>query len=346
MWKLAMWQVVGQNHAVRQLKLSLESGRLSHAYLFVGPPHVGKGTLALNLAQAVNCLSELGRPCNECQQCRRIAAGYHADVQVIGPPQPGGNGPPRKEVGIDDVRAIEGKVHLKPYEGAYRVFIFDGAERMSEEAANALLKILEEPPPQSLLILLASQDDQLLPTISSRCRRIELRPLSQADVLRYISTNHSIEEDQAQIMARLSKGCLGWALLALKNPSLLEQRRSELDRIINLEGATVEQRFSTAANLASLFYRDRSEAQDVLDVWLGWWRDLLLVREGAEESVYNLDYLDTLQSQAALYTSSQIADFIGVMLDTLEALDHNVNPRLSLEVLMLAMPGRGMRVPK
>ena len=172
-----MWQVQGQDHIVNQLESSLKQGRPAHAYLLVGPPHVGKMTLALNLAQGLNCLQGTGVPCGSCLQCLRIARGHHADVKVVAVggtqgarasrPDPG-EGPRRGRetvIGIDDVKEVLHQVNLKPFEGRVGVTIFDGAETMSDEAANALLKTLEEPPPQVVLVLLTSNEDAILPTV-------------------------------------------------------------------------------------------------------------------------------------------------------------------------------------
>ena len=334
-----MWQVVGQGRALKILETSLVTGRLSHAYLFVGPPHVGKTTLAMDLARAVNCLSsERASPCQECIQCRRIAGGHHADVRLIGIRRQEEDAPRRRELGIAEVRSVTNQSHLKPYEGASRVFIFEDAETMSEEAANALLKTLEEPPPQTLLILLTSQEDRLLPTIRSRCSRVELSPMAEEPLTRYLVENHKVESQEARLLARLSKGCLGWALMALEDPLTLERRTTELDRLIGLLGASVEQRFHAASDVANLYYRDREEALETLAIWLSWWRDLLVLREAGPEWVYNQDYAEKLEEWKSAYTPGQIAGFIGAMAKTLEALNSNVNARLGLEALMLSLP--------
>ncbi len=334
-----MWQVEGQDHAVRQLSAGIVSGRLSHAYLLAGPPQVGKGTLALNLAQAVNCLSDASeRPCGACRQCQRIALAQHADVRTIGLEQADGN---RKEIGIDEVRDLEHQAHLEPYEGAYRVFIFDGAESMSEAAANALLKTLEEPPPQCLLVLVSSNEDALLPTIRSRCRRIELVPLPEDAVIRYLVERQDAGEDDAATLARLSQGRLGWAVTALRDPMVMQRRDTELERIASLMDGTLEQRFYAAADVATLFYRDRAQAKAVLDLWLGWWRDLLLLKEGAPDHLYNQDHREDLERRAQSYSAGQVAGYIARIRGTVTALEHNANARLALEVLMLQMPRAG-----
>jgi len=144
-----MWQVVGHEETVALLDRSLRNGRLAHAYLFVGPRHVGKMRLAIELAKALNCHHE-ERPCGVCTQCERIEGLKHADVQVIGVDG-------TTEIGIDQMREMQHCASLKPFEGRHRVFIIDGVEHLSREAANCLLKTLEEPPADVQLVLLSTK---------------------------------------------------------------------------------------------------------------------------------------------------------------------------------------------
>ncbi len=331
---------------MRQLQKSLQGGRYSHAYLLVGPKQVGKGTLALNIAQAVNCLSPEDPPCGECTQCQRIAEGRHADVRVIGLQRVGEAGPPRTEIGIGEVREVQSQASLKPYEGSHRVLIIDGAEYMSEEASNALLKTLEEPPPQVLFMLLTSAEEDLLPTIRSRCQRLELKPLPIEEVRTELVSAHSVEHQEAELLAHLSRGRLGWAISAAGDPSIMEARRTTLDPIAQLSEASLEERFEYASELSSLFYRNREGARQTLCMWLRWWRDLLLIVEGAEAFVDNVDWMDTLRLTASQFTTAQIAGFLSAILTTQEALDHNANARLALEVLMLRLPEGRAGVPQ
>ena len=334
-----MWHVYGQDHILIQMEQSLKQGRLAHAYLLAGPPHVGKMALALSLAQSLNCLDGPGAPCCECVQCTRIARGHHADVRVVGVGRSQENGPSRTVIGIDDVKETLHRAHLKPYEGTFGAIIFDGAESMSEEAANALLKTLEEPPPQVVMLLLTANEGALLPTIRSRCRLLLLLPMSKEQIVEKLVAAHHAGPEEAEQVARLSRGCLGWAISALGDPGLLEQRRLELVRVQEACEPGLERRFGYAAELASLFSKDRESARQLLYLWLRWWRDLLLIKEGAEEYVHNTDWLTQLRLQATGLTPAQIVDFVKCLLQTLEALDSNASARLALEVLMLSLPG-------
>jgi DNA polymerase III subunit delta' len=333
-----MWQIYGQEHILKQLEPGLMQGRLAHAYLLVGPPHVGKMTLALNLAQSVNCLQGPGAPCGACAQCLRIAQEHHADVRVIGVTQRNEDGPTRTVIGIGEVKEALHQAHLKPYEGACTVIIFNGAESLSEEAANALLKTLEEPPPQVLILLLTINEGALLSTIKSRCQLFCLLPVPKQQMVERLVAEHGAAPELVERVARLSRGCLGWAINALKDPQFLEQLEAEVARIKEISETGLEERFSYAAELALRFSRDRESAKGILYLWLRWWRDLMLIKEGAEEYVHHQDQLGQLRIQATQLTTLQIVRFIKTLHQTLEALDSNANARLALEVLMLGLP--------
>ena len=334
-----MWQVYGQDPVIRQLDADLKSGHPAHAYLLVGPPHVGKMTLALNLAQAVNCLDAPGPPCGVCVQCIRIAQGHHADVRILALGPSEAEGPTRTVIGISDVRDVLRQINLKPFEGAHTVIIVDGAERMSEEAANAFLKSLEEPPPQVLFLLLTADEEALLPTIRSRCRRLLLRPLPKEQMIETLMKEHQADPQEAEKLFRLSRGCLGWAVTALaEDDGPLAWRETELDRLNATSESGLLARFNHANELASLFQRDREAAKETLYLWLRWWRDLLLIKEEGEDYVGNIDRISELRLQAAQLTTGQIITFTRRLLDTLEALDRNASARLALEVLMLELP--------
>jgi DNA polymerase-3 subunit delta' len=336
-----MWNVIGQPKAVGFLQYSVESDRLAHAYLFVGPPHVGKSTLATNLAQALNC--ERGRePCGQCRACERIAAGKHADVRIIGRVADAGSaeGDVKKEIGIGQIRELQQSAGLQPYEGKNRVFVIDGAEYLNEESANCLLKILEEPPPAVVIILLAVSDAGLFPTVVSRCQRVELFPVSAEIVERALREHWGVESDKARILSRLCQGGIGWAVSASLDERILQARSLRLAELQGLAGASLEQRFEFGANLAARFSRNRDAVEEVLGLWMGWWRDLLLTKAGCGQFVVNVDHEAGLTCQADDYALSEIRGFIEAIREALAQLEQNANPRLVLEVLMLSVPHR------
>ena len=323
-----MWRVIGQERAVSFLRRALGGQYFPHAWLFVGPRHVGKLTLALDLACALNCRGE-EKPCGSCSACQRILAGNYPDVQLIERRD--------KEIGIAQIRGLQQVVSLKPYEGGQRVFIIDGAEYLSEEASNCFLKVLEEPPPATVFILLAEVSEVLLPTIISRCQKVELRPLPLSRVKEVLREQFGVEEPQAELLGRLSQGRLGWALLALKDGKLLEEREARLKEFLRAEEAGLAERFALSAKVAEL---SREAVAELLRLWAGWWRDLFLVKSGCEEFITNLDLKELLCRRAQLYTLPEIGRVLNSIRRTQWELEQNANPRLALEVLMLDLPRR------
>lgn len=332
-----MWQIVGQTKAVSLLQRSLERGLLSHAYLFVGPAHVGKMTLALALAQALNCKS--GKPpCGECASCQRIASGKHADVQVVYLAQSTENDSRAKtEISIEQVRDMLHTSNLPPFEGEHRVYIIDEAEKMSADAANRLLKTLEEPPARVGFLLLTTNDKLLPATVVSRCQRLELSRLSAAEVESAL-IGRKIEPGKAKLLSRLGNGCLGWALTAAADASLLQQRTERLNKLIEIAHSDYVGRFEAANQLALQFFKKRQTVYDVLDCWLGWWRDMLLIGTDCRDAIINIDFLPTLVDIAQHYSLAQTKEVISAVQAARDRLKLNANPWLVFEVLMLTIP--------
>jgi DNA polymerase-3 subunit delta' len=327
-----MWQITGHQKAIVLLTNSLKGDKLSHAYLLIGPAKVGKMTLAINLAQALNC--DAGeKPCSECTSCQRIFERKHSDVQIIGV----GN---RAEISIDQIRDMEHSATLKPFEGRNRVFIIDGAENLSSEAANCLLKTLEEPPPYVFIILLATSERFILPTVLSRCQKVELKPLPTSQVEDTLTKHWQASPERAKLLARFSAGRPGWAISALRDERILDDRAKRLSTLAQLAKQDRIERFTYATSLANQFSKNRETVRETLQIWMSWWRDLLLINGGCKTSITNVDLEDSLSQEASQYGLTGIKTFIDHLFQAIEALDRNANPRLVLEALMLDIPTR------
>jgi len=288
----------------------------------------------------VNCRGD-EPPCGSCDACQKITSGNHADVQVVGLNSAGNSSDKlRTEIGIDQIREIQHSSSLPPFEGRYKVFIIDGAELMSTEAANCLLKTLEEPPAGVIFVLLTANESVLPATVVSRCQRLELRPLATSQVGVALVKRWGVEAQKAGLLARLSHGALGWAISAADDDSLLEQRSQRLDKLLDITSADYEERFDYVNQLIAWFSQSRSLVQEVLDLWLDWWRDLLLVKLGCGDGITNIDRQDRLVSLAQGYSLAETRAFISSIKSAGEQLRQNANPRLVLEVLMLSIPER------
>jgi DNA polymerase-3 subunit delta' len=339
-----MWQVIGQERVVSLLQHGLEAGKLSHAYLVVGPEHVGKMTLALNLAQALNC-EAAERPCLKCPACNKIAGRSHADVQTIGLLK-NEDGTEAKLISIEQIKDMQHDASLPPFEGKHKVFIIENAELLSLDAANRLLKTLEEPLDNVTFILLTVNDKLLPLTVISRCQRLELAPLPLDAETAALVARLNIEPERARLLAGLSHGCAEWAIAAAADDSLLQQRSEAMDVMLGVIGADYEERFAYAARLAARFNQDRGAVYRVLDLWRDYWRDLMLLKLGRAEMITNIDRRAVMADAAGGYRLAQIKTFIEGIQSAADQLRRNVNPRLALEVLMLDIPEReGGNVP-
>jgi len=325
-----MWQVIAQDKVISLLDYSIKTNAIAHAYLIVGPRHVGKGTLAFNLAQALNCDGpEL--PCGQCRSCQRILEGKHADITPIGLDS-------KTEIGIDDIRALQRIANLPPYEGKCKVFIIDDAEYLSTEAANSLLKILEEPPQSVVWLLLVAEEEHLLPTVISRCQRLELKPVPSEHVREALVNSYNVEDNRAKLLAQLCRGRFGWALSALANDDILEQRSQRIDSLVSLLTASLDQRFTYAQELTGQFSQNRRAGAEIIEIWLDWWRDLMLIKGDCQEAIINVDYKTVLEEQARGLNLSEIKEFLNSLCSLQDAISKNVNPRLASEWLMLNLP--------
>ena len=325
-----MWQVVGHKWAVDLLKRTLARERAAHAYLLTGPPQIGKRSLALNFAQALNCLSDDNeeKPCGQCLACNKIAHGSHPDVQII----EGENG----TLKIDQMRILRHEATLSPLEGQWKVYIIRQMEQATAEAANCLLKTLEEPPPHVILVLTSSQAEALLPTIVSRCQALNLRPLATETVQASLQKRWEVDAERAELLARLSGGRLGWAVAASQNDAILARRAKRLDEMI----ALMAQGRVECLEYAQQLSRNPEAVPELLHLWLGWWRDLLLAASGSSVGIINIDREDTLRDQAQRYNLGQVRDFVEALRAAVWRLERNANTRLTLEVLMLSLPTR------
>jgi len=323
------WNLIGHEWAVDMLKKHVINETTRHAYLFSGPPGLGRHTLALRFAQALNCTTPVstGIPCGQCRDCRQIAAMQHADLTIIQAEAEGGT------LKVDQIREARRTLTLKPYQSKYRVSIFLRFQEANDNAANALLKTLEEAPSYAVLILTADNPEQLLPTIVSRCEVLRLRPLRIEEVQRGLESR-GLETGRAKLIAHISGGRMGYALRLIENDSLLEKREERLNDLQTLISASRVQKFSYADKLS----KDKDVMRQAILFWLSYWRDVMLRTAQAETPLVNVDRNVEIEDLASSMDLSSARLVVSGLESALEKMDRNVNSRMLAEVLLLDLP--------
>jgi DNA polymerase-3 subunit delta' len=351
------WTTFGHPGATRLLSRSSETGRLAHAYLITGPEKVGKRTLAVDMACMVNSepvVDMFGEAPNidlrTSHQAERIRKGIHSDVEVIDPdtelekdnrpPRPGEEGETRgrQTISILHVQQMIRHSATKPFEGARKVFVLDGAHRMVEAASNALLKTLEEPSDDVLIVLTAPTAELLPATVVSRCQVIELRPVDTKVIETELIERYGADEEQARTLSRLARGCPGWAIDALNDPTIIDAHNQAVLRFAGIVTASVEERFRYARQTGTQFWRDRDAVLAEMQRWLEWWRDVAMMRHELTENVTNIEWSDLLSEIAGELKNDQVAAAVTAVQGARTALEANAAPQLALEVLMLDLP--------
>ena len=323
------WDLTGHEWAVDMLKKHVAHGTTRHAYLFCGPPGLGRRTLAVRFAQALNCLTppEAGIPCGQCRDCKGMDAMQHADLSVIQADSEGGI------LKVDQIREVRKTLILKPYMSKYRVALFLRFQEANDNAANALLKTLEEAPSYAVLILTADNPEQLLPTIVSRCEILRLRPLSIEEVKRDLESR-GVDGEQARLIAHISGGRPGYARRLVEDEALLDQREERLNDLLTLLPASRVEKFAYADKLA----RDKETMRQTITFWLSYWRDVMLRTAQAEVPLVNAVRNVEIEDLAGRLDLSSAHKVVSGLENALEQIDRNVNPRLLTEILLLDLP--------
>ncbi len=339
-----MWELIGHTSVLAALDRAIASGHPAHAWLFAGPEGIGKRTTALQFAAALNCESAVEKPCRECKACRDTLAERYPDVEMVGP---GGlcDEPEHKDhaesryLRICQVRRVSRVLSIAPYlAGGRRVAIIDGADTMAAEAANAFLKTLEEPPEGSVIILLAERPERLPETVLSRCQRLDFRPVDRT-TLHDALTARGADATTADAITAAASGRAGWALRALADPALLDDRSRVLDDAVRVAHAGRVARFAWAKDAQGRGADDARERylRD-LSLWETWWRDVLLYAAGGNEGAINADRAEVLAEEGKMYAPADIAAFLRSLIATRDMLQANVDPQLALENLTMDLP--------
>ena len=327
------WHIYGHDWAVEFLQKGLRHQRIRHAYLITGTEAIGKSTLAHRFAQALNCLDdESKRPCGVCRSCKRIESGNHPDLLYSQTDSTSG------ALKIGPIREVTRLIALKPYEARYRIAIFHDFDQAQPRAQDALLKTLEEPPAYAVLILLAQSTESIMPTISSRCQILPLRP-APIEAVQQMLIEHGSEEEKASLIARLSSGRTGWALEALRDEEILVIRDDLLNRLQEAIAGHRGLRFKLAEQIDRETRRNKPALRYILEMWQTYWRDVLLLAEQSPVKPCNRDRAVEIQQIVQRIRPEEALTALQATTNALRILQTNANVRMVLEVMFLDYPG-------
>lgn len=315
--------IVGHVENIKMLRYMESSRQVPHALLLTGPSGIGKIMAANVLAAALLCMSSEERPCGNCQSCVYMARGIHPDFLTI---RPDGT-----TIKIEQIRTLQHEVSLAPYISLRRVCIIDGAELMTTQAANSILKILEEPMGDIIFILVSSNRQLLLPTIISRCMALAFHPLIPAVLVQALSERGFLP-DASEVAARLSGGRMGKAL-AMLEPDGFALRNQAVQIFDELLKGSMTVLWDAATQFEKM---ERKDILQIFDYCTYLLRDLLMIVTGQDaELLFNIDVVDWLGNQAHRWSEEKLLKALKVVETARQALHANANARLTSEALLI-----------
>jgi DNA polymerase-3 subunit delta' len=328
------WNILGHETAISFLKNHSKPGKTRHAYLITGPEGVGRETLALAFAKTLNCQNPPaeGEFCGKCLACRQIEEQRYPDLLILRV------GEGSKDLKIDQIREMQQTLALAPYQSTYRMVLIPDFQHATIGASNALLKSLEEPPSKALLILTADAKESLLETIASRCEVLRLRPSSVGTLEGFLLNEKAIVPARAKRLAHLAGGRVGRALSFDQNQDLLDAYDEALTDLGDLLNSRLRERLQFIERLQQRKGASREQFAFLIATWLTFWRDVMIRHERADIPLVNIDHEQRISETAQLIPSRQIEKILKVHEKALVNLDANLNPRLVIENLLLALP--------
>lgn len=321
--------IVGQEQLKEHLENAVRLNKVSHAYIINGERNAGKEFAAKTFAMALQCEDRKDtEPCHECHSCKQALSGNHPDIIFITHEKPG-------TIGVEDIRRqINSDVVIKPYSGPKKIYIISEGEKMTVQAQNALLKTLEEPPEYAVILILTTNVDVLLPTILSRCVVLNMKPVRDAQIKKFLMDTMEIPDYKADICAAFARGNVGKARLLAKSEEFdkIKEEAITLLKYIN------EMELSEIVAAIKKINEYKFDVNDYMDILAIWYRDVLLFK--ATHDVNNLIFREEIQyirKVADRSTYEGIEQIINALDKSKQRLSANVNFDLTMELLMLTI---------
>ena len=321
--------IIGQESIKKHLQTAIKTGNLSHAYIINGEYGSGRQTIASALAKTIQCQSKTDDTdaCGVCTSCKQAESHNHPDIKYITHD--------KTSISVNDIREqLNNDISIKPYSSEYKIYIIPDANKMTEQAQNALLKTIEEPPVYAIIILLTENCDSLLPTIRSRCVTLTMNPIEKDKICTYLENKFQLEPEQAQIAANYCQGNIGKAIRFASSSDFIEMKNQVLKLLKNLDSMDIASIIDTIKE----FSTHKNDINDYLDLMLLWYRDVLMfkVTKDANLLLYSDEY-SAISEQATKRDYENIENIIAAIDKAKVRLKANVNFDVTIEFMILAM---------
>lgn len=320
--------IIGNEKVIEHLQNAIELGKVSHAYIFNGEKGSGKKTIASIFAKTLQCETGEKVACGNCTSCKQSDSGNQPDIKWVTHEKP-------NIISVDDVRyQLVSDMMIKPYSSRYKIYIIDEAEKMNVEAQNAILKTIEEPPAYGIIILLTSNADLFLPTILSRCIKMDVKPVNTKLVEKYLIENCRVSSYKANFAANFSQGNIGKAQMIATSPEFEQMKDMMLHLVKYIDDMTFAELMDSVKEVSEY----KLSIDDFFDLMAIWFRDVLLFKSTNDTNLVN--FRDEIKDIASI---ASIGSYEGLE-KILEALDKaklrlkaNVNFDLTIELLLLTI---------
>ena len=320
--------IVGNEQIIEHLQNAISMGKVSHAYIINGPQLSGKMMIAEAFARALQCEKEGTDGCGECKSCHQADDHNHPDIIYVSHEKP-------NNISVDDIRTqLNNDIVIKPYSSKYKIYIVDEAEKMNQQAQNALLKTIEEPPSYAVILLLTTNQEAFLPTILSRCVQLKLKPLRDFTVKKYLTDNLHIGEADADIYAAFARGNLGKAISLASS----EDFKFLHGEMLHLLKHVKEMDISELLDYIRKMKEENLDIYECLDFMQLWYRDVLMFKVTKD-----MNLLIFKDEYKMINETGEKVDYAGLeailaAIDTARTrLNANVNMELAMELLLLTM---------
>lgn len=270
-------------------------GMTQHAYIFEGERGIGSFEGAMLFANALVCEKTAVSPCGACNACIMAKANTHPDIHIILPKKD------KKNISVEQIRELSKDAYTKPYETQKKIYIVAYGDEMNEQAQNAFLKLLEEPPEYAVFIILTENIESLLPTIRSRCEKINFPPVSKDELKRWIEKNFP-SASNIEFLARYANGNIEKVKKLAEKSDFMPLREGAFEMLSRLLSSDILESY----DVAEFIQTNKDNAEDILSIWLGFLRDIMLIQNDGENCAVNIDYINKLSGLSNRFDEEKI----------------------------------------